>query len=72
MEQESLRILIYSRKSQLFCDGNTWIKKGNHMFDVTVGLFDAAGVCKLVGLFLLHEIKHTFGCNFLLSIQMMI
>ena len=63
IDEESLRIIMHSRKSLLFCDGNTWVKKGNHMFDVTVGSFDRAEVCELVGLFLLYKMKHLFGCN---------
>ena len=63
IDEESLRIIMHSRKSLLFCDGNTWIKKGNHMFDVTMGSFDGAEVCELVGLFLLYKMKHLFGCN---------
>ena len=65
VDEESLRIIMRSRKSLhvFFCDGNTWIKKGNHMFDVTMGSFDRAEVCELVGLLLLHKTKHLFGCN---------
>ena len=33
------------------------------MFDVTMGWFDGAEVCELVGLFLIHKMKHLFGCN---------
>ena len=33
------------------------------MFDVTMGSLDEAEVCELVGLFLLHKMKHLFGCN---------
>ena len=63
INEESLRIVMHLRKSLLFCDGNTWIKKGNHIFDVTMRSFDGAEVCELVGLFLLHKMKHLFGCN---------
>ena len=63
IEQESLCIIIHSSKSLLFCDSDTWIKKGNHMFDVTMASFDGAKVCQLLGLLLLHEIKYPFGCN---------
>ena len=63
IDEESLRIIMHSRKSLFFCDGNFWIKKGNHIFDVTMGSFDGAEVYELVGLFLLHKMKHPFGCN---------
>ena len=61
IDEESLRIIMHSRKLLLFCDGNTWIKKDNYMFDVTMGSFDGAEVCELVGLFLLYKMKHLFG-----------
>ena len=69
IDEESLRITMHSRKSLLFCDGNTLIKKGNHMFDVTMRSFDGAEVCELVDLFLLHKMKHPFGCNCCRSVQ---
>ena len=31
------------------------------MFDVTMGSFDGAEVCELVGLFILNELSITFG-----------
>ena len=54
---------MHSRKSQLFCDGNTWIKKGNHTLDVAMGSLDGAEVCELVDLFLLHKMKLLLSCN---------
>ena len=54
---------MHSYKSLLFCDGNIWIKKSNHMVCVTMGSFDGTKVCKQVGLFLLHKLGHLFACN---------
>ena len=34
-----------------------WIKKNNSEFDVTMGSYDGAEICELVGLFLLHELS---------------
>ena len=34
------------------------------MCDVTMGSFDGAEVCELVGFFLLHEMKHLFGSSY--------
>ena len=63
INQESLSIIMHSRKSLHFCDGNVCIKKGNHMFDVTTGSFDGAEVCQLVGLLMLYKMMHLFCCN---------
>ena len=41
----------------MFRDGNAWVKKGgNALFDVTMGTYDGAEVCELVGLYLLSEL----------------
>ena len=45
-----------SRKSLLFTKDGTWVNKiGNELFDVTMGNFDEAEICKLVGLYLLDK-----------------
>ena len=40
---------------------NPWVKQGNTNFDVTMGSFDGAEVCELVGLFVLEKIKSTLN-----------
>ena len=43
---------MQARKSLLFDKGVSWIKKDCvNMFDVTMGCFDGAEICKLVGHF---------------------
>ena len=39
-----------ARRSFLFHNSEPWIKKENSKFDVTMGAFDEAEVCELVGL----------------------
>ena len=56
--RETVAIIMQARKSLLF-DNNKipWQKKGtNPMFDVTMGSFDGAEVCELVGLLLLSKL----------------
>ena len=36
-------------------------KKGNENFDVSMGYFDEAKVCELVGKYILNQLKETFG-----------
>ena len=38
----------------------TWIKSNGSLFDVTMGSFDGAEVCELVGLFILDQCKQHF------------
>ena len=51
-----------ARKSLLFSKDGTWVKKGgNELFDVTMGSFDGAEVCELVGLYLLDKLSKLLG-----------
>ena len=55
---------MHCRKSLLFDNETAWTKK-NHssMFDVTMGSFDGAEVCELIGLFLLNNLSEKYGKN---------
>ena len=52
-----MKIILQTKKAFLFNKGNPWIKKGNKLFDVTMGCWDGAEVCELVGLFLLSQLS---------------
>ena len=55
-----VNIIKLARKSLLF-DSNkeTWVKKGNNpTFDVTMGCFDGAETCELVGLYMLNKLTN--------------
>ena len=43
-------VVQHARKSYLFQNGNPWVKKNDENFDVTMGSYDGAEVCELVGL----------------------
>ena len=51
-------IILHSRKSMLFMitQDKEWIKKGTGLFDVTMGCYDGAEICQLVGTFALATI----------------
>lgn len=54
-------IIHHSRKSLLFDDGRAWMKKeGGGLFDVTMGSYDGAEVCELVGIFVLTQLPQQF------------
>ena len=58
-------IIHHARKSLLFHGSTPWVKKNNDsMFDVTMGSFDGAEICDLVGLFLLNQLAKKFGNKF--------
>ena len=50
-------IIMHSRKSLLFNSDTIWVKRSNPQFDVTMGAYDGAEVCEIVGLYLLSMIK---------------
>ena len=47
------KIIFQTKKTLLFDDSKTWVKKENKEFNVSMGSWDGAEVCELVGLFLL-------------------
>ena len=47
--EEEMHIITHMKKATLYKDGTPWAKKSPD-FDVTMGSFDGAEVCKLVGL----------------------
>ena len=64
ISDKDIDIIMHCRKSLLFDNETTWTKK-NHsdMFDVTMGSFDGAEVCELIGLFLLNILSEKYGKN---------
>ena len=51
-------IIIHAKKSILVSKQQTWQKKGDTTFDVTMGSYDGAETCELVGSFLLSQLQH--------------
>ena len=64
ISDKDINIIMDCRKSLVFENEITWTKK-NHsdMFDVTMGSFDGAEVCELIGLFPLHNLSEQYGKN---------
>ena len=56
-----IEIIQHARKSLLFQDGDVWVKKNGSLFDVTMGSYDGAELCDLVGLYLLSELRQRFA-----------
>lgn len=55
---EEIRIVTHCRKSLLFNKDQTWKKKDTEScFDVTMGSYDGAEVCELVGTHILSSVK---------------
>ena len=55
-------IVVHSRKSLLFNSNNIWIKKDSDpYFDLTMGSYDGAEICELVGLYILQVLGEKYG-----------
>ena len=55
ISEEEINTMMHSRKSLLFNNADVWIKKNEDSgFDVTMGRFVVAELCKLVGFYILH------------------
>ena len=50
-------IIIYAKKSTLIHKQQPWQKKGDTTFEVTMGSYDGAETCELVGSFLLSQLQ---------------
>ena len=49
ISQQDRDIILLARKSMLCGQSKEWVKKGTCLFDVTMGRFDGAEICELVG-----------------------
>ena len=62
IDNQELAIIMQSRKTLLFQNGEPWVKKSNdEEFDVPQGCFDGAEVCETTGLWLLHQLSHVIN-----------
>ena len=61
--EDVLNVILHSRESFLFQNGETWTKKGRDNFDVTMGAYDGAELCELVGLYILNKLEEIIGKN---------
>ena len=51
LDDQDKKIIYHSRKSLLFNQEQTWMKKGSDLFDASMGVYDGAEVCELIGIF---------------------
>ena len=57
ISDQDIDIILHARKSLLFNDSIPWVKRDNkNLFDVTMGSYDGAEVCELVGAYVLSII----------------
>ena len=61
IERKTIEAITLARKSLLFSKHEIWVKKDNPSFDVTMGSFDGAEICEIVGLYLLSRLSNLLG-----------
>ena len=54
--QEEKEVVNKTKMSLLFVKGSPWVKRSSE-WDVTMGSFDGAETCELVGLFMLDQLR---------------
>ena len=55
------QIIYHARKSLLFDEKDTWMKKQSCLFDVTMGAYDGAEICELLGTYMLSLISEEYN-----------
>ena len=64
INDKDIRTIKHARKSLLSHNNRKWTKRdSDSTFDVTMGSYDGAEVCEMVGLFMLHSLQGRFGKN---------
>ena len=54
---DELEIIMHSRKTLLFWQDSTWVKKeGDEDFDIPMGCYDGAEICELVGIYIQNKL----------------
>ena len=61
ISNEEINAIMHLGKSLLFDSNSIWIKKdGGLNFDVTMGSYDGAEICELVGVYILHVLGEKY------------
>ena len=62
INKEEVKTIMHSRESLLFNNTSVWIKReGDPDFDVTMGRFDGAEICELVGVYIHNVLGEKYG-----------
>ena len=65
ISDDDQHIILQAKQSLLFNNGNPWQKRNTDtLFDVTMGSYDGAETCELVGTYILSQLKEIpYGMN---------
>ena len=54
--RKDVKVIFHARKSVLYNNGETWVKKEGSSIDVTLWAYDGVEVCELIGIYMLYLI----------------
>ena len=60
---KDIEAIFHARKSLLYYNDEPWVKKGESNFDVSMGAYDGAEVCELIGIFMLSLLSKHINKN---------
>ena len=52
--RKDTEVIFHAQKSVLYNDGGRWAKKEGDSLYITIGGYDGAEVCELIGIYMLH------------------
>ena len=58
--RKDVEVIFHKQKSVLYDDREPWTKKEGGSFDVTMGPYDGAEVCELIGIYILYLIEKKY------------
>ena len=60
---KDIEAMFHAMKSLLYYNDESWVKKEKSNFDVTMGAYDGAELCKLIGIFMLSLLSKHINKN---------
>ncbi len=57
ISEEEINVILHAKTSLLYNGEKPWCKKGISNFDVTMGSFDGAETCEVIGLYILSQLQ---------------
>ena len=58
ISDQDRHIIIHTKRSLLYDEQTPWCKRTNPDFDMTMGIYDGAETCEIVGLYILSQLQH--------------
>ena len=63
INKNDFEVIFHARKSLLFYSNQPWIKTDSDTFEVRMGAYDGAEICKLGGIFMLSLLSKKYSSN---------